>query len=101
MYVVLFAVIGAMRGWAKELLVTFSCILSLFLITVLESFVPGLSGILANAHPTTRFWFRSIMMILLVFFGYQTPNIRAIAAGKFVRERLQDVLLGFIIGGIN
>jgi hypothetical protein len=31
MYVVLFAIIGWMRGWAKELLVSFSVILSLAL----------------------------------------------------------------------
>ena len=29
MFVILFGVIGAMRGWAKELLVTFSAILAL------------------------------------------------------------------------
>ncbi len=28
MYVILFAIIGGMRGWAKELLVTFSVILA-------------------------------------------------------------------------
>ena len=29
--VVIFGVVGAMRGWAKELLVTFSIVLALFL----------------------------------------------------------------------
>mgnify|MGYP006290563567 CR=1 FL=1 len=36
----LFGLIGAMRGWAKELLVIFSIILALFLIYVLEAFTP-------------------------------------------------------------
>ncbi len=40
MFVVLFAIIGLMRGWAKELLVTFAVILALFIITVLENYVP-------------------------------------------------------------
>ncbi len=40
MYVCLFALIGAMRGWARELLVSFSVILALFVLSVLERFVP-------------------------------------------------------------
>ena len=40
MFVILFGIIGAMRGWAKELLVTFSVILAMFILTVLENFVP-------------------------------------------------------------
>ncbi len=53
MYVILFAIIGAMRGWARELLVAFSVILALFIISVLENFVPFIRNILAsNAdHP--------------------------------------------------
>ena len=39
-FLILFAIIGAMRGWAKEMLVTFSAILALFIITVLEAYVP-------------------------------------------------------------
>ena len=38
-FVILFAIIGAMRGWAQELLVTFSVILAFFLIHVLENIV--------------------------------------------------------------
>jgi len=98
MYVVLFAIIGAMRGWAKELMVTFSVVLSLFIVNLLEQFVPPLrEGI--GALP--RFWVRTVLITLLVFFGYQTPNIRAIAGARFARERLQDVLLGLIIGALN
>jgi hypothetical protein len=40
MYVVLFGVIGAMRGWAKELLVAFSVILALALNHVLRKYIP-------------------------------------------------------------
>ena len=98
MYVVLFAIIGAMRGWAKELMVTFSVVLSLFIITLLEQFVPPLRE---GIGEVPRFWVRTIMVTLLVFFGYQTPNIKAIAGARFARERLQDTLLGFIIGALN
>ena len=40
MFVILFGLIGAMRGWAKELLVVFSVVLAFFLIYVLESYTP-------------------------------------------------------------
>ncbi len=98
MYVVLFAIIGAMRGWAKELMVTFSVVLSLFIVTLLEQFVPPLRE---GIGEVPRFWVRTVIITLLVFFGYQTPNIKAIAGARFARERLQDTLLGLIIGALN
>jgi hypothetical protein len=97
MYVILFAIIGAMRGWAKELLVTFSLVLSLFIITLLVEFVSPIRALTGGAY----FWIRAIIVLLLVFFGYQTPQIRAIAGARFARERLQDVLLGLILGAVN
>jgi uncharacterized membrane protein required for colicin V production len=101
MLVILFAVIGAMRGWAKELMVTFSVILALFIITVLENFVPMIRNAIAASGPSMQFWIRATIVILLSFFGYQTPNIRALAGARFARERLQDTLLGFLIGAFN
>jgi hypothetical protein len=100
MYVLLFAIIGSMRGWAKEILVTFAITLALFIITVLETYV-GVVKRIADAGGQALFWMEVSTVILLVFFGYQTPNIRAIAGARFARERLQDVLLGFMIGGFN
>ena len=99
MYVILFAVIGGMRGWAKEILVTFSVILAIFIISVLERFVPFIRDAIVG---TARFWIRTVIMLALVFFGYQGPNIPRLAANnRFVRERLQDILLGIFLGAIN
>jgi hypothetical protein len=101
MYVILFAIIGAMRGWARELLVAFSVILALFIISVLETFIPFVGRTLA-AIPVTLFWFRVSLIIALVFFGYQTPNLQRFAANnRFARERLQDILLGIFLGAFN
>lgn len=101
MYVILFAIIGAMRGWARELLVSFSVILALFIISVLERFIPFFGNTLA-AMPSTLFWVRTFMVVALVFFGYQTPNIQRLAASnRFARERLQDILLGVFLGALN
>jgi hypothetical protein len=101
MYVILFATIGAMRGWARELLVSFSVILALFIITVLNSFVPFVGKIL-SANPQIYFWLRTSVIISLVFFGYQTPNIQRLASqNRFARDRLQDILLGVFLGALN
>jgi hypothetical protein len=101
MFVILFAIIGAMRGWAKELMVTFSVVLALFLISVLETYVGIFRNAIEAAGGAAQFWVRATIVILLGFFGYQTPNLRAIAGARFARERLQDTLLGFIIGALN
>lgn len=100
-FVILFAVVGTMRGWAKEILVTFSVLLAIFLITVLETYVPFVRNMLARANPSTLLYMRVIIIILLAFFGYQTPNIRGLAGPRFARERFQDALLGFILGAFN
>lgn len=101
MYIILFAIIGAMRGWAKELMVTFSIALALFIITVLETYVGVVRNSIAVAGGTAQFWMRTTIVIMLVFFGYQTPNIKALQGARFAREHLQDTLLGFLLGAFN
>lgn len=118
MFVILFGLIGAMRGWAKELLVIFSIVLALFLIYVLESFTAFMvpfDKVLAqveNLSPQApfqslpvpiqdqlkvQFWSRAAIVGLLAFFGYQTPRL-AVLREKARREKLQDVLLGGVLG---
>jgi hypothetical protein len=100
--VILFAIIGMTRGWAKELLVTFSVILALFIIAVLERWAPFFQITEGQLMTSGDFWARVGILLALVFFGYQTPNISRLAGtGRFARDRLQDSLLGFVLGGIN
>jgi len=101
LFVALFAVIGTMRGWAKELLVTASAILSIFVLSVLERYVPPVRDFLALPNGAPEFWMRTGVMVFLVFFGYQTPNIQKIAGAKFAREKLSDSLLGLFLGAVN
>jgi uncharacterized membrane protein required for colicin V production len=101
-FVVLFAIVGMLRGWAKELLVSFSVILALFTMTVLENFVPFFKDIIKSSLPATVFWIRAGILTALVFFGYQTPKFPKFAeSGRFVRNLLQDSLLGTFLGAIN
>lgn len=102
MFVILFAIIGGMRGWAKELLVVFSVILTMFILTVTERFVPFIRENLAINNPDIMFWVRSALLLTLAFFGYQTPTISKLAGNnRFAREKLQDMLLGAVLGAFN
>ena len=100
MYVILFAVIGGLRGWAKEILVSFSVILALAFTALLEHYMPFVRDVLLPQQSSTLFWMRSIILIMLVFFGYQTVNFQRFA-GKLTRERLEHAILGIVIGALN
>ncbi len=96
--VVLFGLIGMMRGWAKELLVTFSVVLGLAFNHLLQRYVPLVNTLPTNETPI--FWIRTVIIFTLVFFGYQTVGLPRFAT-KAAREKLQDSLLGFVLGAMN
>jgi len=98
-FVFMFAMIGAMRGWAKEILVTAGAILAIFVITILETYIPFVRD---NLTGTSSFWMHMAIVLGMTLFAYQGPNIpRVIDSRRFVRDRFGDVLLGFFIGGMN
>lgn len=99
-FVIIFAVIGAVRGWAKEVLVTFSTILSIFIIVLLTTYVPFMkpdSGMSASS----RFYFQLIVVTTMVIFGYLTPKVRGVVGDRLVRQRFADILLGLGFGALN
>jgi len=99
MYVVLFSVIGALRGWVKELMVVFAVVLTLTTNHVLRRFIPMIRDLPVDS--TSLFWIRTLILVTLVFFGYQTVvSIQRLAA-RATRERLQDTLFGIFMGAIN
>lgn len=99
-FVALFAVIGAMRGWAKELLVTSAVVLGLFLNAILEAYIEPYRAAMFMQPPETQFIVRAVLLVLLAFFGYQTPNLRALQP-KLARERVEEILLGLVLGALN
>jgi lysylphosphatidylglycerol synthetase-like protein (DUF2156 family) len=99
MYVILFGIIGMLRGWAKELLVAFSVIVALTLNHVLRKYVPVVQQL--EPESTSLFWVLSLVLMALAFFGYQTVAIIPHLQSKATRERLQDALFGLILGGAN
>ena len=96
--VFLFGMVGWMRGWAKELLVSFSAILALALIFILRKYIPFVHNM--PADDVTLFWIQTLTMLVLVYFGYQTVSISRLTA-KATREKVQDALFGSILGGFN
>jgi uncharacterized membrane protein required for colicin V production len=99
MYVVIFAFIGWMRGWAKELLVAFSVVLALALNHVIRRYIPLAQGL--PETDTSLFWIRTIILLVLVYFGYQTVVSIPHLAAKGRSEKLQDTLFGAFMGAIN
>jgi uncharacterized membrane protein required for colicin V production len=98
--VVIFAIIGFLRGWSKELLVTFSLVLGIFVITVVFVFITLIKPWLDEGGPSRHFAVRAAIMIFFGFFGYQVPKWRRIS-DTLMREKIQDSLLGVLVGAIN
>jgi len=101
LFLVVFGVIGGFRGWAKEILVSFSLVTGIAIDALLRQFFPPVGNLLVEPS-STGFYTRAVIILLMAYFGYQTPNLPALSAGgRFAREKLQDWLLGSIIGLIN
>ena len=66
---------------------------------VLRRYIP-----LAQRLPETDeslFWVRTLILLVLVYFGYQTVISISHLASRAARERLQDSLFGAIMGALN
>jgi hypothetical protein len=99
MYVLVFGIIGMLRGWAKELIVSFSVILALALSHLLRRYIPIVAALPDDS--SSLFWIEGLVLGGLVFFGYQTVALVPHLQSKATRERLQDALFGAVLGAIN
>jgi len=113
-FVALFGLVGALRGWAKEIMVVASVLLALFVQQVVGHYVLGPTNpylpmlvdvsdqVLAPPiYTRTQFWVCTALLLMLTFFGYSGPTLAGRLGSKMARERLQDILLGFFLGLIN
>ena len=99
--VIFFGFVGALRGWARELLVVFSVVLARFIETVLKQYVPIIGPALSALDPAAWFYARLAIFVFIVFFGYATPVVSSILGAKARKDKFQDTLLGFFIGFVN
>ena len=53
-FIFIFALIGAIRGWAKEVTATFSAVLALFILTVMQNYIPAVKSYLENSPVSSQ-----------------------------------------------
>jgi uncharacterized membrane protein required for colicin V production len=103
MMIVLFAVVGFLRGWTKEIVATAGIILALFTSWQFQGFL--ITPLTRGASPEQVFYLYTGLLAIITFFAYQTPGTAArLSEGRMWsarREGLQERLLGAIVGGIN
>lgn len=101
--VMFFGMVGFFRGGAREMLVSIGVLLALFFIFLLESTVSMIGSVLRNvANGMGLFLFRSGILALLVFFGYQTPSSGRLPLKKQLSSNaIVEKLFGLLIGAGN
>jgi len=99
--VLMFGFIGALRGWVRELLVTLAIISAYFLRWLFLNIIPFVREYLQARSALDQFYIFSALFIIMAFFGYAGPAISPYLAGKARREKIQDLILGLIIGAFN
>ncbi len=108
--VAFFGLIGALRGWTKEVIATSGLILSLFAVnqfgTLLFGMLGGTGGdAAAEAFSPERrqFYILATIHLSFAFFSYQGPVVagRRIGERLRVRDNFQNILLGLIVGSMN
>lgn len=97
----MFAMVGFMRGWTKELIATSGIVLALF---TLKQFETILIDPLTDGQQQSKFYLQASILLIMGFFAYQTPPealSRSGRRGGSNREGFQDGVLGAIVGGWN
>ena len=101
MMIFVFAVIGYMRGWTKELIATAGIVLALFALKQFESL---LIDPLTDGRQAPKFWLQAIILLVLAFFAYQTPPER-LARGGTILQHARDAARrhppGALVGALN
>ena len=103
----LFAIIGAVRGWSKEVIAMAGLILSLFAINTFGHLfirIVGSVGIVGNeadlmAEMQRQFLVLAPVHLVIAFFSYQA--VLLVKSRITPRETIQERLLGFIFGALN
>ncbi len=103
MMIVLFAVVGSLRGWTREIVATAGIILALFATYQFDTIL--IQPLTKGASPQQIFFLYSGLLAIITFFAYQTPGAAArLSEGRMWghrREGLQERLLGLVIGAVN
>lgn len=101
LFVIMFSIIGGFRGWAKEILVSFAMLLAIAIDVVLTTYVDAVKTLIVSQSGSTAMIMRSFVLLGLAYFGYQTPGLPSSITGKLAKDKLQDWMLGGILGALN
>jgi hypothetical protein len=100
-FILVFAIIGIFRGAAKELLVTISVLLALFVLSLLgttEFFKTTLTNL---ENGLVLFWVRISILTVLTLAGYQTPGEKLNFKTQIAPNVKVEKISGFLIGALN
>ncbi|UYN91517.1 MAG: hypothetical protein KIT70_09165 [Anaerolineales bacterium] len=94
MLVAMFALMGLMRGFGKEVLVTASLILAVFIIAVVLPMLP------IPGDDQRQFLVRGGVLVACAVAGYQSQRLQRIS-DALTKARWRNSLLGLLLGGVN
>ncbi len=100
-FVGIFGFIGAMRGWVREVIVTASLVLGLFVLNQLGEKWNGVVNGFTAQHSTEQWLLRAAPLFFIAFFGYLGPAVVHSRFEQNTRGRLEQGMLAFIIGMVN
>lgn len=101
MMIGLFAMVGFLRGWTKELIATAGLVLALF---ALKQFETLLIDPLTDGNQDSKFYFQAFILVTMAFFAYQTPPevlSRSRTRRSSQRQGFQEGILGALVGAAN
>jgi hypothetical protein len=100
--------VGALRGWAREIVATSGLVLALFIINqfgfLILSFLGQTPAALGDSTLAQKrqFYIYTLIYLFLAFFSYQSPRLSGTISSRLrPRDTIQDKLLGAIVGGVN
>jgi len=98
--IMMFGIVGFMRGWTRELIATAGIVLALFALKQLETLV---IDPLTNGEQDSKFYLQATILIAFAFFAYHTPpeRISRTRRSSSNREGFQDGILGILVGLLN
>lgn len=103
MLVIIFAIVGSMRGWGGEIVVAFCAIFGLAINALLRRYFAFVAGL--SPTDVSLLWFRVIVLTVSVYFGYEIINNPYLASktadSAAARDRLASTLFGSVLGAFN
>ena len=100
-FVIIFGLVGSMRGWVREVIVTASLVLALFVLNQLGERWNGLVAGITGQNSPEQWLLRIAPLFIITFFGYLGPAVVRSRFEQNTRGKLEQGMLAFIIGAFN